>query len=92
VVFLEKLLAKGPCLRDGALRKIRAQGIASRTLERARAQLGVESKEIREGDRNVWYWSLPNPKASKESEYPVDGRALPATEEQRRRLDEILKG
>jgi hypothetical protein len=93
VVFLEKLLATGPRLRDWGLRQTRAFGISSRTLERARAQLGVQSKEVRENGQNVWYWSLPSPKAAEEEaiEFPADGSALPATEEQRRRLDEALK-
>ena len=92
VDFLEKLLASGPRLRDWTLRKTRAYGISNRTLDRARAQLRVICKEVREDGQNVWYWSLPNPKAAREnaSKYPVDGRALPATEEQRQRLDEVL--
>lgn len=94
VVFLEKLLAAGPRLRDWALRQTRAFGISSRTLDRARAQLGVESKEVRENGQNVWYWSLGNRHAAHEeaADFPADGRALPATEEQLRRLkDEILR-
>src|SRR5260370_14655466 len=91
VDFLEKLLAAGPCLRDWTLRKTRAYGISNRTLDRARAQLRVICKEVREDGQNVWYWSLPNRKARENaSEYPVDGRALPATEEQRQRLDAVL--
>jgi hypothetical protein len=91
VVFLEKLLSAGPRLRDWAMRKTRAYGISSRTLDRARGQLGVISKEVREEGQNVWYWSLPDRRAGENaSQYPADGRALPATEEQRQRLDEAL--
>jgi hypothetical protein len=93
VVFLEKLLGKGPCPRESVVRRTRAYGISNRTLLRAKAQLEVVSKESRENDKNVWYWSLSDPEDSKQDghEYPADGRALPATEEQRRRLDEVLK-
>jgi hypothetical protein len=66
---------------------------ANRTLLRAKGQLGVQSKEMRENNQNVWYWSLPDLKSTKSdpSEYPADGKALPATPEQRRQLDEVLK-
>ena len=91
--FLEKLLSAGPRLRDWTMRKTRAYGISHRTLERARAQLRVVSQEVREEGQNVWYWSLPHARAMRENanEYPADGRALPATEEQRRILDEALR-
>jgi hypothetical protein len=93
VVFLEKLLGKGPCPRDAVVRRTRAYGISNRTLKRAKEQLEVISKETRENGKNVWYWSLRDPKEvkSSEHEYPADGRALPATEEQRRRLEEVLR-
>jgi AAA domain len=93
VLFLEKLLSKGPCSRESVLRKTRAYGIANRTLKRARGQLSVVSQEVRENNQNVWYWSLPDYKAAEEKadDYPADGQALPATDEQRRRLEEALK-
>jgi hypothetical protein len=93
VVFLEKLLGKGPCPSESVVRRTRAYGISNRTLLRAKNQLQVVSKERRENGKNVWYWSLADSKGSKEDspEYPADGRAMPATEEQRRMLAEALR-
>lgn len=91
VVFLEKLLGKGPCPRESVVRRTRAHGISNRTLLRAKSQLEVVSKETREHGKNVWYWSLADAKGSKPDspEYPADGRAVPATEEQRRMLADL---
>jgi hypothetical protein len=92
VVFLEKLLGKGPRPREAVVRRTQAHGISNRTLLRAKSQLEVVSKETREHGKNVWHWSLPDANGSKPDgeEYPADGRALPATDEQRRMLDEAL--
>jgi hypothetical protein len=40
------------------LRKAAAAGLSLRTLERAKAVLGMASEQRREGRRNVWYWRL----------------------------------
>jgi hypothetical protein len=56
--FLQEQLARGPRGRSGLLAEAEKAGISLRTLERAKAQLGVESEQRRESGRNVWYWRL----------------------------------
>jgi hypothetical protein len=58
VRFLEEHLADGPCDRQTLLEHAQQQGLSFRTLERAKAALGVVSQQRREEGRNVWYWSL----------------------------------
>jgi hypothetical protein len=59
--FLREELAEGPVLAADVRREARANDISQRTLERAKAALGVVSKKeggTYGGDRR-WRWSLP---------------------------------
>jgi hypothetical protein len=60
VEFLQGLLGKGACTRDVVVRKARGLGLSDRTLERAKSQVGVISRELHREGRNVWYWYLPS--------------------------------
>ena len=53
--FLRKELEDGRKPAKTMLEKAEAYGIASRTLDRARKELGVEASKV----EKVWYWSLP---------------------------------
>jgi hypothetical protein len=58
--FLREHLASGWVDRQALLKKAALLGVSFRTLERAKAELGVLSEQRREHDRNVWYWTLPS--------------------------------
>jgi hypothetical protein len=58
VGFLQEQLAHGPRNRQTLLAQAEREGISFRTLERAKAELGVVSEQRREEGRNVWYWRL----------------------------------
>jgi hypothetical protein len=58
VRFLQSQLAQGTRPRQALVEEAQQEGISFRTLERAKAELGVVSRQRREGGRNVWYWSL----------------------------------
>jgi predicted kinase len=49
----------GPQERDHLLNLARTKGISLRTLERAKAQLGIISTQRRRQGCYIWYWSLP---------------------------------
>ena len=57
--LLQQHLASGPCEREQLLLQAQEKGISFRTLERAKADLGVRSHQQRRDDCKVWYWSLP---------------------------------
>ncbi len=58
--FLRELLAQGPVPAKDVERDRRAAGISERTLDRAKARLGVRArKEGRPGEAGRWAWSLP---------------------------------
>jgi hypothetical protein len=59
--FLTDLLANGPVRQKEIERKAIAEGIAVRTLERARETLGVISKRKGWGPGSACYWRLPDP-------------------------------
>lgn len=60
VAFLQKHLAQGPRPRHWLVKEAADNAALSlRSLERAKAQLGIVSEERREDERNVWYWSMP---------------------------------
>jgi hypothetical protein len=59
VQFLQQHLAAGWTDRQALVTRAEAEGIAYRSLERAKAELGVLSMQRREHGRNVWYWKLP---------------------------------
>jgi hypothetical protein len=59
VRFLQEHLQAGWVARVSLVQQAAAAGIPFRTLERAKAELGVVSRQCREEGRNVWYWRLP---------------------------------
>jgi hypothetical protein len=56
--FLQEHLHEGWVEREGLVQQAAREGISFRTLERAKAELGVVSQPRRQGQRNVWYWTL----------------------------------
>ncbi len=60
MALLRDVLGRGPATRETVLRHAHAVGITLRTLERAKSELGVLSDAQRDGDHNIWYWSLPD--------------------------------
>jgi putative DNA primase/helicase len=55
--FLRDLLADGPCPAADALKKARAEGIAERTLKRARRRLGIVARKT--AFAGSWEWLPP---------------------------------
>jgi hypothetical protein len=86
VAFLEEALAPGPCPHAELLRRARRLGLTPRTLERAKALLGVVSEQTSSGGRNYWSWSLPAG-AADEAFAPDE----PFTAETARRLEEVWR-
>jgi hypothetical protein len=58
LAFLHQHLAHGPSDRQTLLDEAGHRGISFRSLERAKAALGIVSQQKREQGRNVWYWRL----------------------------------
>jgi hypothetical protein len=56
--FLRERLADGPCTRSQLLDEAAALGLSLRTLERAKAELGILSRQGRDNGAKAWYWSL----------------------------------
>jgi hypothetical protein len=54
--FLRDLLRTGPMEATVVEQKARASGVAIRTLDRAKKELGIQS--TRQGAEGAWYWSL----------------------------------
>jgi hypothetical protein len=52
--FLRRTLAQGPVLANEIMQRSRAAGIKVRTLNRAKRELGIQSRRI----GNVWVWLL----------------------------------
>jgi hypothetical protein len=57
--FLEELQGAGWVACESVLEAAASIGISFRTLERAKAELGIQSQQRRENGRNLWYWRLP---------------------------------
>ena len=59
--FLRELLADGPVKAKDVRREARDAGVSDRTLDRAKAQLGVRATKAggRFGGDPAWYWELP---------------------------------
>jgi hypothetical protein len=77
---LESLLKAGPCDAATAGQQAPAAGIAKRTLDRAKTDLGVESSMVLEGGKKRWSWRL-NPASSAPD-------PLPSPEDHQRAIDE----
>ncbi|MGH7883212.1 MAG: hypothetical protein ACREN8_09980, partial [Candidatus Dormibacteraceae bacterium] len=63
--FLIDLLSKGPVSSKQAIRDARDVGLSEKTLQRARAMLGVEASK--HGYQGGWCWSLPGVDGSRSS-------------------------
>jgi hypothetical protein len=59
VAILHERLAGGPVLSTEAKVYCQEAGIAQRTLDRAKKQLGVVAKPRLNGERMRWFWELP---------------------------------
>jgi hypothetical protein len=55
--FLEDLLAMGPMPKTEIDDAAEGNGISSRTLERAKQELGIIAKK--DGPKGTWTWRLP---------------------------------
>ena len=56
--FLEEILADGPLKQADVTKAARAQGIADRTLRRARSRLGAVATKQGFGRGSFWLWRL----------------------------------
>ncbi len=57
--WLQEALADGPLPSTEILRHAQAEGIAKRTLDRAKQRLGVRSLRDGTGENAAWLWALP---------------------------------
>ena len=60
--FLLERLEAGPVNSDDIIEEAKQEGIAKRTLDRAKKDLGIRSRK-RHGS-GTWFWELPPKKAS----------------------------
>ncbi len=58
--FLRGLLADGPVASKQIMADAKANGIAQRTLWRAKTELRVNAERAK-GQTGAWYWMLPSP-------------------------------
>ena len=92
--FLTELLAAGSCSWQEVQRKAQEAGINTRTLRRAKDELGVVSSATRAAGRTQWHWSLPDAAAAGPIEPWGEQRVLAlqaAQEESRRFLEELCE-
>ena len=59
IYFLEQLLENGPVTAKTVETEIKAAGHASRTVQRAKAELGIKSKNRGQFYGNEWWWMTP---------------------------------
>jgi putative DNA primase/helicase len=57
--FLRRLLDTGPVPSTQIFKDAKANGVAERTLWRAKRTLGIAAERIPPGPRGAWFWSLP---------------------------------
>jgi putative DNA primase/helicase len=57
--FLNEILAKGPVLKSEIEEAAEANGIADRTLRRAKTKLQVKADKDRSDPHSGWTWELP---------------------------------
>jgi hypothetical protein len=63
--FLLKRLEAGPAAADDIIDEAKQEGIAKRTLDRAKKELGIKSRKTPSKFDGEWYWELPpQPKAT----------------------------
>jgi len=61
--FLLERLEAGPVNSDDVIEEAKQEGIAKRTLDRAKKELGIKSRR-RGGIDGTWFWELPAKKAA----------------------------
>lgn len=64
VEMLAELLANGPVESAEVYRLADDRGVSKRTLERAKAQLGIRAKKAGLGEGSRWFWELPEDRHS----------------------------
>lgn len=57
--FLHETLAIGPMEANRIFELAGVENIAKRTLDRAKREIGIQSKQKTDGDKTAWYWELP---------------------------------
>jgi len=57
--LVAELLAAGPAPASAVRRRVLAAGIAARTIDRAKAEMGVRSRRERRRPDGRWFWELP---------------------------------
>jgi hypothetical protein len=57
--FLSEKLAAGPVPKDDIMEEAEANGIAERTLGRAKGDLKITAQKIGFGEGSKWFWKLP---------------------------------
>ena len=62
VAFLVSFFTDGPQPANATFKAAKIEGISERTLKRAKAQLGIESRRVSAGNagEGEWRWSLPD--------------------------------
>src|SRR5262249_3489666 len=68
--FLLERLEAGPVNYDDLIEEAKQEGIAEKTLRRAKKELGIKSRKTRGAIDGAWTWELP----------PQGGRAPPKRE------------
>jgi len=66
IYFLEQLLENGPVTAKTVETEIKAAGHAARTVQRAKAELGIKSKNRGQFYGNSWWWMTPEQLAEDE--------------------------
>jgi putative DNA primase/helicase len=56
--FLRERLEGGPVNSDNIIEEAKQEGIAEKTLRRAKKELGVKSRR-QGGTEGAWFWELP---------------------------------
>jgi hypothetical protein len=72
--ILRDTLADGPLTANDVTRVVRDAGVAQRTLDRAKARLGVKSKKV---GKERWLWGLPDDESQENREEDMEGCQLP---------------
>jgi hypothetical protein len=81
--FLENILREAPCRADEALRRALAAGFSLRTIERAKADMPIESRLTITRDKRHWVWHL------RDFSEPDD--SLSWSEKEEKRLEQAQK-
>ena len=90
-LFLSEMLANGPMRQVDVTKAAATQGIADRTLRRARIRLGVVATKHGFGAGSFWVWRL-RPAASESADQHVDHSGSAKESGGRRATRDIPKG